>query len=230
LSSSVRSRERRDAAGAGDLLSLVADVPVIPVLTIDRLADAVPLAQALVAGGLRLLEITLRTECAVDAMAAIAGEVEGALVGAGTVLRVEQLHAVRRAGAHFAVSPGATPRLLDAAPDGGVPLLPGAATASEVMGLLERGYRFMKFFPAVPAGGVPFLKSLAAPLPEARFCPTGGITAETAPAFLALANVACVGGSWMVPADAVRAGDWGKIAELARTAAGLRPVTQLGGG
>jgi 2-dehydro-3-deoxyphosphogluconate aldolase/(4S)-4-hydroxy-2-oxoglutarate aldolase len=196
--------------------------PVVPVLVIDSVETALPLARALVAGGLPLLEITLRTDAALDVIEAIAGEVEGAVVGAGTVLTPEQLAAVERRGARFAVSPGATEVLLDAAQAGAVPLLPGAATASEVMRLLERGYREMKFFPAEPAGGVAYLKALASPLPEARFCPTGGIDAGRAKEYLALPSVICVGGSWVAPTDALRSGDWARITNLARDAAALR--------
>jgi 2-dehydro-3-deoxyphosphogluconate aldolase / (4S)-4-hydroxy-2-oxoglutarate aldolase len=205
-----------------DLRTLLATSPVVPVLVIDSVETALPLARALVAGGLPLLEITLRTDAALDVIEAIAGEVEGAVVGAGTVLTPEQLDAVARRGARFAVSPGATEALLDAAQASAVPLLPGAATASEVMRLLECGYREMKFFPAEPAGGIAYLKALASPLPEACFCPTGGIDAARAKAYLALSNVACVGGSWVAPADAVRAGDWARITALAKDAAALR--------
>jgi len=205
-----------------DLAALLASSPVVPVLVIDSVATAVPFARALVAGGLPLLEITLRTPAALDVIRAIAEEVEGAVVGAGTVLTPDQLAAVERQGACFAVSSGATDSLLDAARDSAVPLLPGAATASEVMRLLERGYRQMKFFPAEPAGGVAYLKALASPLPEARFCPTGGIDAARARSYLALPNVVCVGGSWVAPAAAVRAGDWARITVLATEAAALR--------
>jgi 2-dehydro-3-deoxyphosphogluconate aldolase/(4S)-4-hydroxy-2-oxoglutarate aldolase len=207
-----------------DLAALLARSPVVPVLVIDSVATAVPLARALVAGGLPLLEITLRTEAALDVIRAIGEEVEGAVVGAGTVLTPDQLAAIERQGACFAVSPGATEKLLDAARDSRVPLLPGAASASEVMRLLERGYRQMKFFPAEQAGGIAYLKALASPLPEARFCPTGGIDAARARAYLALPNVVCVGGSWVAPADAVRAGDWTRITTLATEAAALRDV------
>ena len=206
----------------GAFATLLAGTPVVPVLVIESVAAGVPLARALVAGGLPLLEITLRTAAAPDVIRAIAAEVEGAVVGAGTVLTPAQLAEVERLGARFAVSPGATDALLDAARDGAVPLLPGAATATEVMTLLERGYREMKFFPAEPAGGVAYLRSLASPLPEARFCPTGGIAAANAPDYLALGNVMCVGGSWVAPPDAVRAGDWGRITALAREAVALR--------
>jgi 2-dehydro-3-deoxyphosphogluconate aldolase / (4S)-4-hydroxy-2-oxoglutarate aldolase len=205
-----------------DLEALLRRSPVVPVLVIESVATAVPLARALVAGGLPLLEITLRTPVALDVIRAIASEVEGAVVGAGTVLRPAQLAEVEKVGARFAVSPGATEPLLAAARDSAVPLLPGAATASQVMRLLEHGYRCMKFFPAEPAGGIAYLKALASPLPEACFCPTGGIDVERAKAYLALDNVLCVGGSWVAPAEAVRTGDWDRILRLARDAAALR--------
>lgn len=207
-----------------DLCALLAGTPVVPVLTVEAVEIALPLARALVAGGLSALEITLRTPAALQVIEAIAGEVEHARVGAGTVLTPEQYAAAARAGARFVVSPGATPALLDAAAASPVPFLPGAATASEVMTLLERGHSCLKFFPAEPAGGIAYLKALAAPLPEARFCPTGGIDATIAPQYLALPNVLCVGGSWVAPHDAVAAGDWPKITALARAAAALRGV------
>jgi 2-dehydro-3-deoxyphosphogluconate aldolase/(4S)-4-hydroxy-2-oxoglutarate aldolase len=206
---------------ASELTTLFAGTPVVPVLVIEEVAAAVPLARALVAGGLPVLEITLRTPAALDVIRAIAGEVEGALVGAGTVLNARQYDAAVEAGSRFVVSPGVTGAVLDAAAASPVPLLPGAATASEVMRLLEQGYRFLKFFPAAPAGGVAYLKALAAPLPEARFCPTGGIDAASAPEYLGLSNVVCVGGSWVAPGTAVAAGDWQEITRLARAAAAL---------
>ncbi|MET8767276.1 bifunctional 4-hydroxy-2-oxoglutarate aldolase/2-dehydro-3-deoxy-phosphogluconate aldolase [Streptomyces sp. NPDC004658] len=196
--------------------------PVVPVVVLTDAADAVPLARALVAGGLPAIEVTLRTPAAPAAIRAIAAEVPEAVVGAGTVLTPEQVDACTAAGARFLVSPGWTDALLDAMRGSGVPFLPGVSTTSEVVALLERGVREMKFFPAQAAGGTAYLRSLAGPLPQARFCPTGGIGPETAPEYLALPNVGCVGGSWMVPAEAVAAGDWGRIEELARTAAGLR--------
>jgi len=202
--------------------TILTTAPVIPVIVIDDVAAAVPMAKALVAGGLPVLEVTLRTEAALDAMRAMAAEVEGAIVGAGTVLTPAQLSAVEGAGAKFVVSPGASPTLLDAADDSPVPLLPGAVTASEAMTLLERGYRCQKFFPAEPAGGRHYLKSLSSPLPDISFCPTGGITAATAEAYLALPNVLCVGGSWVTPNDAVASGDWGRIEALAREASALK--------
>jgi 2-dehydro-3-deoxyphosphogluconate aldolase / (4S)-4-hydroxy-2-oxoglutarate aldolase len=206
---------------ASDLETMLGLAPVVPVLVVESVASALPLARALVAGGLPLLEITLRTQAALDVIRTIAAEVEGAVVGAGTVLTPGQLAEIEKLGARFAVSPGVTDTLLAAARDSAVPLLPGAASASEVMRLLEHGYRAMKFFPAEPAGGVAYLKALASPLPEARFCPTGGIDAERATAYLALPNVVCVGGSWVAPADAVRTGDWARIERLARDAAAL---------
>jgi len=195
--------------------------PVIPVLAIARLEDAVPLCRALVDNGLRVLEITLRTACALDAIAAVARELPHACVGAGTVLSARDLQAVAEAGARFAISPGATDALFDAAKDVAVPLIPGIATASELMRGLEHGWQRFKFFPAESSGGVPALKGFAGPFASVRFCPTGGIDAAKAPAYLALPNVACVGGSWMVPADALAAGDWSRIGDLAREAAVL---------
>ncbi|MGX2997492.1 bifunctional 4-hydroxy-2-oxoglutarate aldolase/2-dehydro-3-deoxy-phosphogluconate aldolase [Streptomyces sp. JNUCC 64] len=195
--------------------------PVIPVVVVRNAADAVPLARALVAGGLPAIEVTLRTPAAPDAIRAIAAEVPGAVVGAGTVTRPEHAAAAVAAGARFLVSPGSTPGLLDAMRETGVPFLPGVSTASEVLALLERGVTDLKFFPAEAAGGTAYLKSLAGPLPQARFCPTGGIGPGSAPAYLALPNVACVGGSWMLPEDAVRAGDWDRVEALAREAAAL---------
>ncbi|WP_288940189.1 bifunctional 4-hydroxy-2-oxoglutarate aldolase/2-dehydro-3-deoxy-phosphogluconate aldolase [uncultured Roseovarius sp.] len=191
--------------------------PVIPVLVIDDPTTAAPLARALVAGGLPVLEVTLRTPAALDAMAQMA-QVEGAIVGAGTVLTAEDVKACKSAGAHFAVSPGSTANLLDACEAAALPMLPGAATASEVMTLLERGYDMLKFFPAEASGGVPALKAIGAPLPQVSFCPTGGITPDSAPSYLALPNTLCVGGSWVAPPDAILAKDWNRITELARAA------------
>jgi len=196
--------------------------PVVPVVIIDDARLAVPMARALVAGGVPAIEVTLRTPAALDAIKAIAEEVEGAVVGVGTVLSAKDLRAAHKAGAKFAVSPGVSPGLLDAADDSELPLLPGAATASEVMTLLERGYRFLKFFPAVPAGGHKLLGAWASPLPQVTFCPTGGISLSSAPDFLSLPNVVCVGGSWLTPADKLRSGDWAGIEALAREAAALR--------
>jgi 2-dehydro-3-deoxyphosphogluconate aldolase/(4S)-4-hydroxy-2-oxoglutarate aldolase len=196
--------------------------PVIPVVVIDDPGTAVPVARALVAGGLPAIEVTLRTPTALRSIERIAAEVPGAVVGAGTVLTSDQAQAAVRAGASFLVSPGATPRLLDAMADSGVPYLPGAATASEVMALVERGISEVKFFPAQAAGGAPYLKSLAGPLPQVRFCPTGGIDAPAASAYLALPNVACVGGSWLTPSDFVSSHAWDRIEQLARAATALR--------
>jgi 2-dehydro-3-deoxyphosphogluconate aldolase/(4S)-4-hydroxy-2-oxoglutarate aldolase len=204
-----------------DLSSLLDLAPVIPVVVIDDEAAAVPMARALVAGGLPVIEVTLRTPAGLPAIKRIAADVPGVVVGAGTVLTPADVMAAVEAGSRFLVSPGSTPALLDAAQDSGVPVLAAAATASEVMALLERGLTHAKFFPAQPAGGVAYLKSLAGPLPMVRFCPTGGIDVSTAPQFLALPNVACVGGSWLTPTDAVSAGDWDRIEHLAREAAAL---------
>jgi 2-dehydro-3-deoxyphosphogluconate aldolase/(4S)-4-hydroxy-2-oxoglutarate aldolase len=196
--------------------------PVIPVVIIDDAKHAVPMARALVAGGIPAIEVTLRTPAALDAIRAIAAEVEGAVVGVGTVLTAKDLQAAEQAGARFAVSPGVSPNLLAAADDSALPLLPGAATASEVMSLLERGYRYLKFFPAVPAGGAKLIGAWASPLPQVRFCPTGGISLSTAADFLSLPNVLCVGGSWLTPNDKLKAGDWSGIEQLAREAALLK--------
>ena len=203
-------------------LELASHGPVIPVIVIERLEDAVPLAQALVDGGVKVLEITLRTPVALKCMEAIARAVPGAIVGAGTVRNVGDAKAARDAGCQFAVSPGYLSAVGLACRDIGLPLLPGVATGSEVMQANADGYSFLKFFPATAAGGIPMLKALAGPFPDVAFCPTGGITAETAPQFLALSNVKVCGGSWLTPADAVAAGDWGRITALARTTAALR--------
>ncbi|MFD7130198.1 bifunctional 4-hydroxy-2-oxoglutarate aldolase/2-dehydro-3-deoxy-phosphogluconate aldolase [Streptomyces sp. NPDC059894] len=196
--------------------------PVVPVVVLRDAADAVPLARALVAGGLPAVEVTLRTPAALDVIREIAGAVPEAVVGAGTVITPEQVTRCRAAGARFLVSPGWTEVLLAAMRASGLPFLPGVSTTSEVVALLERGVREMKFFPAQAAGGTAYLGSLAGPLPQARFCPTGGIGPDNAAEYLALPNVGCVGGSWMVPADAVADRDWGRIEELARAAARLR--------
>ena len=195
--------------------------PVIPVLVIDDLATARPLAEALVAGGLPALEVTLRTPCALDAIREMA-QVPGGVVGAGTLLTPEDVSAAKAAGALFGVSPGATDRLLQACEDADLPLLPGAATATEAMALLERGYTVQKFFPAEASGGAPALKSIGAPLPQIRFCPTGGVSLANAPDYLSLPNTLCVGGSWVAPSGLVTAGDWDGITALARQAAGLK--------
>ncbi|NNN33165.1 bifunctional 4-hydroxy-2-oxoglutarate aldolase/2-dehydro-3-deoxy-phosphogluconate aldolase [Streptomyces sp. S3(2020)] len=203
-------------------MSVLDLAPVVPVVVIEDASDAVPLARALVAGGLPAIEVTLRTPVALDAIRAIADGVPGAVVGAGTVVTPEQVTRCVRAGARFLVSPGWTDVLLDAMRASGVPFLPGVSTVSEVVALLERGVREMKFFPAQAAGGTAYLRSLAGPLPQARFCPTGGIGPANAPEYLSLPNVGCVGGTWMLPPDAVAARDWARIEELARAASGLR--------
>jgi 2-dehydro-3-deoxyphosphogluconate aldolase/(4S)-4-hydroxy-2-oxoglutarate aldolase len=202
---------------------LLDGVPVIPVLAVNDPADAVPLARALLSGGLRVLEITLRTPAALDAIERIASEVPGAIVGAGTVVAADQVDAAVATGARFLVSPGTTPRLLDAMQASGVTLLPGAATASEVIALLERGLRTAKLFPAEALGGLTLLRALHGPFPQMRFCPTGGIDQQLAGEYLALPNVCCVGGSWMAPEAAVAAGQWEAVEELAQTASGLAP-------
>lgn len=203
------------------LAGLLSRAPVIPVLVIDDLETAVPLGRALLEGGLSVLEITLRTPVALNAMQRITGEVEGAICGAGTVLDVSQLKEAERAGARFAVSPGATQHLISAAGQTPMPLLPGAATASEVMALAEQGYFLQKFFPAEPMGGAATLGALASPLPMVRFCPTGGIDQAKAAAYLKLANVVAVGGSWMAPKVMIANQDWPEITRLASQAAGL---------
>jgi 2-dehydro-3-deoxyphosphogluconate aldolase/(4S)-4-hydroxy-2-oxoglutarate aldolase len=199
-------------------LALARRMRIIPVVTVEGAEDAVALARALVKGGLPLIEITLRTPTALDAIRAIAENVPEAHIGAGTVREPDQGKAAVVAGARFVVSPGATPKLLDAARDWGVPYLPGAATPSEIMTLTERGIIFMKLFPAEPAGGISLLKSLAAPFQDVQFCPTGGVDEDKAGAYLALPNVACVGGSWMVPQAALGARDWGRVSALAAEA------------
>ncbi|CAM5257814.1 2-dehydro-3-deoxy-phosphogluconate aldolase OS=Streptomyces alboniger OX=132473 GN=eda PE=3 SV=1 [Streptomyces alboniger] len=196
--------------------------PVIPVVVVQDAADAVPLARALVAGGLPAIEVTLRTPAALDAIRAIAAQVPDAVVGVGTLITPEQVRESVAAGARFLVSPGWTDVLLTAMRESGVPFLPGVSTTSEVVALLERGVSEMKFFPAEPAGGTAYLKALAGPLPQARFCPTGGIGPGNAPEYLALPNVGCVGGTWMLPQDAIEARDWQRVETLARAASGLR--------
>lgn len=206
---------------ASDLTARIcALAPVIPVLVVENPGSAADLARALIAGGLPALEVTLRTPAALDVIREMA-RVEGGVVGAGTLLTADDVEAAKEAGATFGVSPGATPRLLDACEANDLPLLPGAATSSEAMALLERGYFVQKFFPAEAAGGAATLKAIAGPLPQIRFCPTGGITYSTAPDYLALPNTICVGGSWVAPQDRVSAGDWAAITDLARAAAGL---------
>ena len=194
--------------------------PVIPVLVIDDASTAFALAQALVAGGLPALEVTLRTPAALEAIREMA-KVAGGAVGAGTLLTPADVEAAKAAGATFGVAPGATDRLLDACEANDLPLLPGAATASEVMRLLERGYTVQKFFPAEANGGVPALKAIGAPIPQVKFCPTGGVSLKNAPDYLALSNTLCVGGSWVAPAAMVLAGDWAGITALAAEAAKL---------
>jgi 2-dehydro-3-deoxyphosphogluconate aldolase/(4S)-4-hydroxy-2-oxoglutarate aldolase len=196
--------------------------PVIPVYTPADAAEAVQVGRALQRGGLPVIEVTLRTPAALDAVRAITAEVPDMVVAVGTVLDAAQLAAARQAGARFAVSPGATPRLLAAARDVGLPLLPGVATASELMAAMETGLDTFKFFPAVPAGGVAMLQALAGPFPAARFCPTGGITPASAPDFLAQPNVLCIGGSWLTPKGLLAAADWPAIGQLARATATLR--------
>ena len=202
-----------------DLLSLS---PVIPVVVVDAVDQAVPLARALAAGGIGIVELTLRTEAGLDAIRAIAAEVPEVVVGAGTVTTPARARQAAQAGAQFLVSPGATPSLLAAMGDTGLPFLPGTATVSEVLAVLEAGYSEMKFFPAEASGGTGYLGSLTTVLPDARFCPTGGIGPGTAPAYLALPNVGCVGGSWLTPRDALAAGDWDRVTALAAEAAALR--------
>ena len=194
--------------------------PVIPVLVIHDVAIARPLAEALVAGGLPALEVTLRTACALDVIREMA-QVEGGVVGAGTLLTPADVDAAVKAGAKFGVSPGATDTILQACEDADLPLLPGAATSSEVMRLMERGYTTQKFFPAEANGGAPALKAIGAPLPQVKFCPTGGITAASAPTYLALSNTLCVGGSWVAPQNLIDAKDWAAITELAKEACTL---------
>ncbi|MCW7539196.1 bifunctional 4-hydroxy-2-oxoglutarate aldolase/2-dehydro-3-deoxy-phosphogluconate aldolase [Aquabacterium sp. A7-Y] len=204
-------------------LELASYGPVIPVIVIDRLEDAVPLAEALVAGGVRVLEVTLRTPVALPCMEAIAKAVPEAIVGAGTVRNALDAQAARDAGCHFAVSPGYTPEIGRVCQELGLPLLPGVATGSEVMTAHADGYHFLKFFPATAAGGIPMLKAFAGPFADISFCPTGGITPETAGQFLALPNVKVCGGSWLTPAEVVKARDWATITRLAREASALRP-------
>jgi 2-dehydro-3-deoxyphosphogluconate aldolase/(4S)-4-hydroxy-2-oxoglutarate aldolase len=192
--------------------------PVMPVMVIQNLDDAVPLAKALVAGGIRVLEITLRTPVAMEAIKLISQEVPEAIVGAGTIINPEQLQAAEEAGAVFAISPGLTPTLLAAAVKGNIALIPGIATLSELMQGMEYGLDHFKFFPAEAAGGIPMLKAIAGPIPQVTFCPTGGISPENYHAYLQLSNVACVGGSWLAPLDVVKAKNWAKVTELAKLA------------
>ena len=204
-----------------DTLSLASHGPVIPVIVLQRVQDAVPLAEALLAGGVKVLEVTMRTAVALQCIEAIAKALPEALVGAGTIRSAADAQAALDAGSRFAVSPGYTAEIGAACRRIGLPLLPGVATASEVMAANADGLSFLKFFPAVQAGGLAMLKALGGPFPDVVFCPTGGISLETAPQFLALANVKVCGGSWLTPADAVAAGDWARITRLAREAQAL---------
>ena len=205
-----------------NLAELLGLGPVIPVIVVEDTGKAVPLAHALVAGGVRVLEVTLRTPAGLAAIAAIARDVPEAVVGVGTITEPDQFAAARHAGARFAVSPGLTASLLEASDSAGLPWLPGVMTPSDVIAARAAGLRQLKLFPAQQAGGIGMLKALAGPFPDVQFCPTGGITAATAPEFLALPNVVCVGGSWLTPASAVAASDWDTITRLARDASALR--------
>lgn len=205
--------------------SLLDRVPVVPVVVLHDLAHAVPVARALVEGGLPMVEVTLRTPIALEAIRLISDEVPDILVGAGTIVGCQQAGAAVRAGAQFLVSPGSTPAIRTAMRDSGVPSLPGVSTVSEALAAMDDGFDELKFFPAESAGGAAFLSSLASPLPGARFCPTGGITPDSAARYLELPNVGCVGGSWITPSEAMRSGDWDSIVELARTAAAQSPGT-----
>jgi 2-dehydro-3-deoxyphosphogluconate aldolase/(4S)-4-hydroxy-2-oxoglutarate aldolase len=205
-----------------DATALAAQSPVIPVLTIERIADAVPLARALAAGGLKVIEVTLRTKVAIEAVKAIAAEVPDCALGVGTVVKAADIVAAVGAGAKFLVSPGTPPDLAAALADAAVPVLPGCATVSEAMALAARGFKVLKFFPAEASGGIAWLKSVAAPLAEAKFCPTGGIDIKNAKVYLSCPNVVAVGGSWVAPKDAIASGDWARITQLAREAAALR--------
>lgn len=212
---------QQDTTNTAALDAVMSTAPVIPVIVIDRVDDALPLARALVKGGLRVLEVTLRTPAALEAIRAMSA-VEGAIVGAGTVLDAQQYEAAATAGAQFMVSPGLTELLATHASGHRVPLLPGVATASELMRARELGFTRLKFFPAESAGGANALKGFASVFRDVRFCPTGGITAGSAPSYLALPNVACVGGSWLTPADAIAARDWARVEQLAKQASALR--------
>ena len=203
-------------------LDVMRDAPVIPVIVLEDVAHAVPLARALVAGGIRMLEVTLRTPAALACIEAIAREVPDAVAGAGTVRSVADARAAKDAGARFAVSPGYTSKVGLACRELGLPLLPGVATGSEIMAASEDGYTELKFFPAMQAGGPAMLKAWSGPFTDVRFCPTGGVSPSNAKEFLSLPNVVCVGGSWLTPGDAVASGDWDRITRLAREATGLR--------
>jgi 2-dehydro-3-deoxyphosphogluconate aldolase/(4S)-4-hydroxy-2-oxoglutarate aldolase len=205
-----------------NVLEIMRIGPVIPVIVVEQIEHAVPLARALVAGGVRVLELTLRTPVALEAIEAIAREVEGAIVGVGTITRPEDFDRSIKAGALFGVSPGLTSALAAAARDSALPLLPGVMTPSDVIAARAAGFSELKLFPAQQAGGIGMLNALAGPFPDVTFCPTGGVSAATAPDFLALPNVACVGGSWLTPRDAIAAGDWARITSLAREATTLQ--------
>jgi len=205
-----------------DPTPLVAQTPVVPVLTIERVADALPLARALVAGGLAVIEVTLRTKAALEAIGAIAAEVPDCVVGVGTVTRASDIAAALAAGAKYLVSPGTPAELAAALADAAIPALPGCATVSEAMALAARGFKVLKFFPAEASGGVAWLKSVAAPLPDLKFCPTGGIDSKNIAAYLGCSNVLAVGGSWVAPKDAIASGDFARITRLAREASALR--------
>jgi len=205
-----------------NVLEIMRIGPVIPVIVVEKIEHAVPLARALVAGGVRVLELTLRTPVALQAIEAIAREVEGAIVGVGTITRAEDFDRSIKAGAVFGVSPGLTPALVAAARASALPLLPGVMTPSDVIAARAAGFNELKLFPAQQAGGIGMLRALAGPFPDVTFCPTGGVSAATAPDFLALTNVACVGGSWLTPRDAIDAGDWARITALAREATALQ--------
>lgn len=213
-------QDLKDLSGSRNkkLADLLRAGPIVPVITLERVEDAVPLARALVAGGLRLLEITLRTPAAVDSAAAIIKDVPEAIVGIGTVLTPKDLERAQALGARYALSPGATPDLLEAAARSEMPFIPGIATASELMAALAHGFQTVKFFPAVAAGGIPALKALAGPFPQARFCPTGGIDEKNARDWLALSNVVAVGGSWVCQTSDIRARAWSEITAKAQRA------------
>lgn len=217
----AQTKEMKMPADATGVLTLA---PVIPVVTIDDATHAVPLARVLLASGIGTMEITLRTAAALDAIRAVANEAPEMVVGAGTVLNSKDLDAAIAAGARYALSPGGTPKLMKAARKAGIPFVPGVATASEIMRGLDLGYTCFKFFPAEQLGGVAAIKSIGAPLPNALFCPTGSITPDKAPAYLALSNVLCVGGSWIAPSEYIRAGDWASIEAAAKRAAALKSV------
>jgi 2-dehydro-3-deoxyphosphogluconate aldolase/(4S)-4-hydroxy-2-oxoglutarate aldolase len=219
MTDSTRSERKNNVMdNARDILDLS---PVVPVVVLDRDTDAVPLAQALVRGGIRTIEVTLRTDAGLPSIERIAAEVPEIVVGAGTITEVGQAAKAAQAGAQYLVTPGCTERLLDEVDATGLPSLPGISTVSEALLLADRGASAMKFFPAEPSGGVPYLKAMAGPLPNLRFCPTGGITPDSAPSYLALPNVRCVGGTWLAPKDVLAAGDWDQIESLARHAADL---------